>query len=157
MAKPVTPQDMFDLWQKMVNPGSYPLQSLMFPVLDAKELEKKIAELEAVEHWLKANLHMLQLTIKSLDFQRQMVKGGERIREAMEEGAPGGEAGAGDEAPNPAMWAWNMMAQAGTEAADAMGRAVGAAGEAAAKAGREAAAPEAKPKARRKRKPAPRG
>ena len=79
MAKPVTPHDMFDLWQKMVNPGAYPLQSLMFPVLDAKELEKKIAELETVEHWLKANLNMLQLSIKSLEYQRQMVKGGERI------------------------------------------------------------------------------
>jgi len=35
MTKPVTPQEMFDLWQKMVNPGGYPLQSLMFPVLDS--------------------------------------------------------------------------------------------------------------------------
>ncbi len=94
MAKPVTPHDMFDLWQKMVNPGAYPLQSLMFPVLDAKELEKKIAELETVEHWLKANLSMLQLSIKSLEYQRQMVKGGERIKAAMEEGKPtGGRAG----------------------------------------------------------------
>ncbi len=88
MAKPVTPHDMFDLWQKMVNPGAYPLQSLMFPVLDAKELDKKIAELETVEHWLKANLNMLQLSIKSLEYQRQMVKGGERIKAAMDEGRP---------------------------------------------------------------------
>ena len=110
MAKPVTPHDMFDLWQKMVNPGAYPLQSLMFPVLDAKELEKKIAELETVEHWLKANLNMLQLSIKSLEYQRQMVKGGERIKAAMEEGrAPEAP---GEELPNPAMWAWNMMAEA---------------------------------------------
>ena len=36
---PVTPQEMFDLWQKMVNPSAYPLQSFMFPVLDPKELE----------------------------------------------------------------------------------------------------------------------
>lgn len=133
MAKPVTPHDMFDLWQKMVNPGAYPLQSLMFPVLDAKELEKKIAELETVEHWLKANLSMLQLSIKSLEYQRQMVKGGERIKAAMEEGKPreAGPGEAGGEVPNPAMWAWNMMAQAGTDAAEAMGRAVEAAGEAA--------------------------
>jgi hypothetical protein len=133
MAKPVTPHDMFDLWQKMVNPGAYPLQSLMFPVLDAKELEKKIAELEVVEHWLKANLNMLQLSIKSLEYQRQMVKGGERIRQAMEEGkAPEAAPSPGaDEIPNPALWAWNMMAQAGTEAAEAMSRAVEAAGEAA--------------------------
>ena len=77
MSKPVTPQEMFDLWQKMVNPGAYPLQSLMFPVLDSRELDRKIAELEVVEHWLKANVNMVALTIKSLQFQRDMVKGGE--------------------------------------------------------------------------------
>ncbi|MBL0141533.1 MAG: hypothetical protein IPP91_05580 [Betaproteobacteria bacterium] len=147
MTKPVTPQDMFDLWQKMVNPGAYPVQSLMFPVLDAKELEKKIAELETVEHWLKANLSMLQLSIKSLEFQRQMVKGGERIKAAMSEGQP--QPVAEEEAPNPAMWAWNMMTQAGTDAAEAMGRAVEAAGDAASEATREASRP--KPKARRKK------
>ena len=108
MTKPVTPQDMFDLWQKMVNPSAYPLQSLMFPVLDAEELEKKIRELETVEHWLKANLNMLQLTIKSLEYQRSLLKGGEKMREAM-------EAESGD-MPNPAMWAWNVMAQASKEA-----------------------------------------
>jgi len=113
MAKPVTPQEMFDLWQKMVNPGAYPLQSLMFPVLDPKELDKKIAELETVEHWLKANLSMLQLTIKSLDFQKQLLEGGEAAKDAMDRGA-----GAGD-MPNPAMWAWNMMAEATKPAAAA--------------------------------------
>ena len=116
MAKPVTPQDMFDMWQKMVNPGAYPLQSLMFPVLDPKELEKKIGELEVVEHWLKANLNMLQLTIKSLQYQRAMLKGGEKFREKMsqKDAEPAAEAG-----ENPAMWAWNMMADAGKNAAKA--------------------------------------
>jgi hypothetical protein len=104
MSKPVTPQDMFDLWQKMVNPGAYPLQSLMFPVLDSKELERKIAELEVVEHWLKANVNMVALTIKSLQFQRDMVKGGEKVMK--DAGKDSGEV------PNPAMWAWNMMADA---------------------------------------------
>ncbi|MFZ3321443.1 MAG: PhaM family polyhydroxyalkanoate granule multifunctional regulatory protein [Usitatibacter sp.] len=113
MTRPVTPQDMFDMWQKMVNPGAYPLQSLMFPVLDPKELEKKIGELEVVEHWLRANLNMLQLTIKSLQYQRAMVKGGEKFREKMAEQrgpAPGAAAAPGE---NPAMWAWNMMGNAG--------------------------------------------
>ena len=103
MSKPVTPQEMFDLWQKMVNPGAYPLQSLMFPVLDPKELDRKIAELEVVEHWLKANVNMVALTIKSLQFQRDMVKGGEKIMKDTEDSG---------EIPNPAMWAWNMMADA---------------------------------------------
>jgi hypothetical protein len=160
MTKPVTPQEMFDLWQKMVNPGAYPLQSLMFPVLDAEELEKKIHELEVVEHWLKANLNMLQLTIKSLEYQRQMVKGGERVRAAMESGeatsaAPGAGEGT-EEAPNPAMWAWNMMKQAGSDAAEAMGRAVDAAGTTAREAA-DVAVKKVAPKrkaTKRKRKPA---
>ncbi|MGZ5040325.1 MAG: PhaM family polyhydroxyalkanoate granule multifunctional regulatory protein [Usitatibacter sp.] len=117
MAKPVTPQEMFDMWQKMVNPGAYPLQSLMFPVLDPEEIEKKIAELEAVEHWLKANLNMLGLTIKSLQYQRAMVKGGEKFREEM---GPAGKAKVSDVPPdNPAMWAWNIMANAGKDGMDA--------------------------------------
>jgi hypothetical protein len=120
MSKPVTPQEMFDLWQKMVNPGAYPLQSLMFPVLDPKELERKIAELEVVEHWLKANVNMVALTIKSLQFQRDMIKGGEKVMKDAEDSG---------EIPNPAMWAWNMMA----DAAKAMPRAPEAEPPAAAK------------------------
>ena len=121
MAKPVTPQDMFDLWQKMVNPGAYPLQSLMFPMADVKEVEKKISELQVVEHWLRANLNMLQLSIKSLEYQRMMLKGGEKAREAMQQAAAGdkAEVPASGEIPNPAMWAWNMMAQAGKDATEA--------------------------------------
>ena len=115
MSKPVTPQDMFDMWQKMVNPGAYPLQSLMFPVLDPKELEKKIRDLEAVEHWLKANLSMLQLTIKSLQYQRAMLKGGEKFQEEM--ASAGDEKKPADAVPdNPATWAWNMMADAAKSA-----------------------------------------
>ena len=126
MTKPVTPQDMFDLWQKMVNPGGYPLQSLMFPVLDAKEVEKKIAELQTVEAWLRANLNMLQMSIKSLEYQRALLKGGEKFSEKLREG----QAGLGDgdaSAPNPAMWGWDMMARA---AQDMMPKAEAAAAKA---------------------------
>ena len=124
MTKPVTPQEMFDLWQKMVNPGGYPLQSLMFPVLDAKEIDRRVSELQVVEQWLRANLNMLQMSIKSLEYQRALLKGGEKFNDALRQSraaakGEGGEAGA--EAapppmPNPAMWAWDMMAKAGQDA-----------------------------------------
>lgn len=113
MSKPTGPQEMFDLWQKMLYPGAMPTQSF-FPLLDVKEVEKKISELETIEHWLKANLNMLQLTIKSLEYQSAMLKPGERAREAIQE-----RDGASDDAANPAMWAWNMMTQAGKQATDA--------------------------------------
>jgi hypothetical protein len=116
MTKPVTPQDVFDMWQKMVNPGAYPLQSLMFPVLDAKEIQKKIAELETVEHWLNANVSMLQLTIKSLQYQLAMIKGGAKAQEVL----AGHDKPAEGEAPNPAAWAWKVMAEASRGGAAAM-------------------------------------
>jgi thiamine monophosphate synthase len=107
MSKPVTPTELYDMWQKMVNPGAYPLQSLMFPMADAKEIEKKIAELETVEHWLKANLNMLQLSIKSLEYQKAMLKAMESLRKGAE-----GKKVAPEAVPDPATWAWNLMAQA---------------------------------------------
>ena len=116
MTKPVTPQDVFDMWQKMVNPGAYPLQALMFSVPDAKEIQKKIAELEVVEHWLNANLNMLQLTIKSLQYQLAMVKGGEKAQEVL----AGKDSPQEDEVPNPAAWAWKVMAEASRGGAAAM-------------------------------------
>ncbi len=134
MTKPVTPQDVFDLWQKMVNPGAYPLQSLMFPVLDAKEIQRKIAELETVEHWLKANVNMLRLTIQSLQYQLAMLKGGEKAQEVL----AGKDAPQEGEVPNPAAWAWKVMAEASR-----------AGGAAAMKAAGEAAE---KPKPKRKKK-----
>jgi len=138
MTKPVTPQDVFDMWQKMVNPGAYPLQSMMFPVLDPQEIQKKIAELETVEHWLKANLNMLQLTIKSLQYQLAMLKGSEKAQEILagKEGAP-----AEGEVPNPAAWAWKMMAEASRGGAAAM------------KAAGEASGKPAKARAKKKKKP----
>jgi hypothetical protein len=134
MSKPVTPQEMFDLWQKMVNPGGYPLQSLMFPVLDPKEIDKKIAELETVEHWLKANINMLQVSIKSLEYQKAMLKGGERVANAMKEGEDGGEV------QNPALWAWNMMSQASRDMMEQVGKHVAESTE----------APKRKPAAKKK-------
>jgi hypothetical protein len=111
MSKPVTPTELYDMWQKMVNPGAYPLQSLMFPLADAKEIEKKIAELETVEHWLKANVSMIQLTVKSLQYQLAMLKGGEKAMESLRKGAQESRKPAPEAAPDPATWAWNLMAQ----------------------------------------------
>jgi hypothetical protein len=141
MSKPVTPNEMFDLWQKMVNPGGYPLQSLMFPVPDVKELDKKISELETVEHWLRANLNMLQMTIKTLQYQKDLLVPGERARAAA---APSTT----EEAmANPAMWAWEMMQKGAQSASDLATKAV----DSATKAVESAAKPKAKPKAKRGR------
>ena len=58
---------------------------------------------------------MLQLSIKSLEYQRAMLKGGEKFQQTLREGTAGASA---DEAPqpNPAIWAWDLMARAGKDA-----------------------------------------
>jgi hypothetical protein len=139
MSKPVTTQDMFDLWQKMVNPSAYPLQSLMFPMMDPEELQKKLHELEVVEHWLKANVNMVQLTQKSLQYQLAILKGAEKAQDVLAgHDAPEQPAAPGGDIPNPALWAWNMMAEAAKSAGSAY-------------TGEHASAPEA-PKKKRRRK-----
>lgn len=113
MSKPVSPQDYFELMQKMANPAGYPFQSLMFPVLDAKEIEKKIAELESVEHWLNANLGLLQLSIKTLRYQKALLTPSDKknSKAAADSDAPTWD----DPLMNPALWALQMMNQAGDQ------------------------------------------
>src|SRR4051812_16826458 len=120
MSKPVTTQELFDMWQKMVNPTAYPLQTFMFPALDPKEVEKKIAELEIVEHWLKANVSMLQLSKQSLQYQLAMLKGGEKFQEEIASKGKGSKSPA-TPPENPAMWAWNLMAEASKSAMEGAG------------------------------------
>ncbi len=120
MAKPVGPQDYFDLMQKMANPAGYPFQSLMFPAVDVKEVEKKIAELETVEHWLTANLGLLQLSIKSLQYQKALLApSGEKSVAPAPAFDPAAMMPQGDKLQealmNPAMWAWQLMNQAGAQ------------------------------------------
>ena len=104
--KPVSPQDYFELMQKMANPGGHSFQSLFFPPLDVKEIDKKIADLRSVEHWLQANLGMLQLSIKTLEYQKALMSPAKGDAKANEQADP---------AANPAMWAWQMMNQAGEQ------------------------------------------
>jgi len=108
MSQQPTPQEFFDLWSKMMSPGSYPGTNL-FQVPDSKDLERKLSELAIVEAWLNANLNMVQLTQKTLQYQLAMLKGGEKAQDMManlgrEEEKPA-------DPPNPAAWAWNMMAE----------------------------------------------
>ena len=102
MSKMATPQEMFDLWQKMFAPGAAQMQSMMFP--DLKEVEKKITDLQAVENWLRASLGMLQMSIKALEYQRAMLKGGEAAKASYSAPPPAQES-----AQHPSMWTWDLL------------------------------------------------
>jgi hypothetical protein len=43
---------------------------MAMPTADVKEVEKKIAELRAVETWLTMNVGFVQMTIKTLEMQK---------------------------------------------------------------------------------------
>lgn len=58
-----------NLWGSMSVPGMGPLSS-MAPAMSVEDLDKKIADLKAVESWLNVNMSMLRGTIQTLEVQR---------------------------------------------------------------------------------------
>ncbi len=56
-----------NLWGSMSVPG---MPSIAAPTMSVDELDKKIADLKAVESWLNVNVSMLRGTIQALEVQR---------------------------------------------------------------------------------------
>jgi hypothetical protein len=84
---PFTPQQALEFMQKMWNPlgmvapGAAPAPGLpptapfpnpmaMFATLDAAEIERKIGELRVIESWLAMSLNFMQMSIKTLEWQK---------------------------------------------------------------------------------------
>jgi len=67
-------KDLFEFFQKMWNPTSFPIPGIFTPTMDVGEIDKKIAELGSVENWLKMNLTFLQMTIKTLQMQKSALQ-----------------------------------------------------------------------------------
>jgi len=63
-------KELFEFFQKMWNPASFPLPGMFTPSMNVEDIEKKISELQSVESWLKMNLAFLQMTIKTLELQK---------------------------------------------------------------------------------------
>ncbi|MDR2000797.1 MAG: hypothetical protein LBP94_04605 [Zoogloeaceae bacterium] len=90
------------LWGNM----GIPLPGMVTPTADTGELGQRIADLKAVEGWLKGNLSMLQMTIQGLEMQRATLMALQTMSQ---------QAGEGQSPPNanpfanPALWPWNFM------------------------------------------------
>lgn len=89
MADDFGSKDLMDFFQKMWNPMSFPIPGMFQPTMDAAEVEKKIAELAAVETWLKMNLSFLQITIKTLQMQKSAL---DALHDAAKAGSDRGDA-----------------------------------------------------------------
>ncbi len=99
-----TPSDPMEFLKSLWGNTGMPLPGLVTPTLDTNELEKRIADLKAVEGWLKTNLGMLQMTIQGLEMQRATLS----ALQAISQSASSAEANANPFA-NPALWPWNFM------------------------------------------------
>ncbi len=74
MADDVWSKDMLDFMQKMWNPLGFPMPGMVAPTIDSAEIERKLTELRSVENWLKMNLGLLQMTIKTLEMQKSALE-----------------------------------------------------------------------------------
>jgi hypothetical protein len=71
------------------------LPSMITPTLDVAELDKRIADLRAVEQWLNLNVGMLRTTIQSLEVQRNTIATLRSFGGTMLAAMPGGVRAAG--------------------------------------------------------------
>lgn len=107
-----TPSDPMEFLKSLWGNTGMPLPGLVTPTLDTNELEKRIADLKAVEGWLKTNLGMLQMTIQGLEMQCATLS----ALQAISQSASNPDANANPFA-NPTLWPWNFMQNAGAPGA----------------------------------------
>jgi len=74
MAEQEIPKDFFEFLQKMWNAMGFPIPGMIAPTMNVEDLDKKIAELKAVETWLTMNTGFVQMTIKTLEMQRAVLE-----------------------------------------------------------------------------------
>lgn len=99
-------QDPLEMLKGFWGSMGFPVPGMVTPTVDTDELGKRIADLKAVEGWLKTNLSMLQMTIQGLEMQRATLA----TLASMAQAATGPES---EGKPNPfansSMWPWNFM------------------------------------------------
>lgn len=122
-------KDPLEFVRGMWNSMGFSLPGMITPTLDVGELDKRIADLKAVENWLKLNLNMLQMTTQGLEMQRAAIAAVQAMSQQVREPAPQGQ---GEAQANPfasaAMWPWAAMSGAQAAGAQAGGANPAAAG-----------------------------
>jgi hypothetical protein len=81
--------------------GAGPIPSVLMPTLDIKELDKRIADLRSVEHWLQLNQGLLHTTIQGLEMQRNTLSAWQSFGAAATSAAAQGAAAGSWAAPPP--------------------------------------------------------
>jgi hypothetical protein len=107
-------QDPLGFVKNMCSSMGFHLPGMVTPTLDVNELDKRIADLKAVEGWLRMNLNMLQMSIQALEMQRMTLAAVKSLGQSASQGESGASALA-----SAAMWPWTLLQQATTAAAAA--------------------------------------
>lgn len=105
-------QDPLEFVRGMWSSMGFNLPGMVTPTLDIDELDKRIADLKAVENWLKMNLNMLQMSTQGLEMQRAALAAVKAMCEHAREADSGAESGGKTDNPFAAatsMWPWNLM------------------------------------------------
>ena len=101
------PNDPFEMFRRLWGPLGVPVPGLAMPTLDPAEIERRIAEMKAVEGWLSMNLNMLRMAIQGLEMQKSALQAMHATAEAGKEAA----AGAAQQV-HPMIWPWSVMQEA---------------------------------------------
>lgn len=104
---------MRSMWSKM----GFSLPGMVTPTLDVDELDKRIADMKAVENWLKMNLSSLQMATQGLEMQRATIAAMQAMSKVAAEGGSPDSTQA-----NPftnGMWPWTTLMQNATGQAKA--------------------------------------
>ena len=108
--------DPLEFVRSMWNNMGFSLPGMVTPTLDVDELEKRIADMKAVEGWLKMNLNMLQMSIQGLEMQHATLSAIKAMGEATRQKGPEAAADTDAEANpfnNAALWSW-LQAMSGS-------------------------------------------
>jgi hypothetical protein len=136
MSDQSAPPDPLELLKRMWAPMSLPIPGMVVPLANAADVEKRIADLRSVEHWLTLNLNVVKMSIQGLEMQRATLAALEAAQQSVQQaarqaskGAPNqgasgnkgegtGTAGAPDapaQTPLEAWWTLLQQVQAPTE------------------------------------------
>ncbi|MDR0736229.1 MAG: hypothetical protein LBF51_05250 [Zoogloeaceae bacterium] len=106
------------MWGKL----GFTMPGMVTPTFNQPDLEKNIADLRAVEGWLRTNLSMLQMTIQGLEMQKTTLSTVEAVGKIMRQpegknaaGTSGAanapQASIGETLQRATLWPFSMMQQ----------------------------------------------
>jgi hypothetical protein len=106
-------QDPLEFFKKLWSPMGLPMPGMVAPLLDTKEIDKRITDLKSVENWLTMNLNVLRMTIQGLEMQRATLLAVQSMQPPAAGGAPNPDPAA---AAASAAEAWWSLLQSQTQA-----------------------------------------